>query len=206
MSNCNYRLSHRDAPVRGASTLNQITAVRKWITVVVTVLLGTLLFCGTLAAHGEGGQPQMGYVQLHPNDRYLHAWTSPAIPRAGEIHVEVLVTDQAFQPLGGQLFRVRVTSADGTMAPQQFVARPILTDDGAPTARHEVAFNLAEAGDYYVDISVVTASGMEETHRFSLGVIRVSHFVKVGLQAMLALLAVAGTWLVTQGIRVLFLR
>lgn len=162
------------------------------IIVCVIALVWSLLAGGVASAHGDGGLPRLQNQPLGPNR--LHAWTSPAIPRTGEIHVETLVTDEGLYPVAQQRTIVTVTPLFGKGEPQRVIAQ-------APTnaARQEAAFLLSKPGMYRVDITVIAAAGTGGRHGFEIQVIAVQRWVKTTLQGLLVTISAIGLWLLIQG-------
>lgn len=168
-------------------------------------LLWSLIPADNASAHGDGGRPRLSYRQLGEN--YLHAWTSPAIARAGDIHVEALLTDQTFRPVGNARVVVKVTPLDGHSAPMRVMASATIDSDprsiqnAANVARQEASFKIDQPGEYEVEITVLAAAGQGGREKFTMRVFQVNRAIKFAMHGVLALLVAIGVWLFAQGIK-----
>ena len=174
--------------------------------VMLISILGLGLETGNVFAHGEGGYLRLSNQPLGADNvsaRYLHAWTSPAIARTGEIHIEALVTDESLQSTGNQRVLIKVTPVDGKGESMRMVAAPNMlgnqNDGRFQPARQEASFLIERPGQYEVEITVLDVAGQGGRHRFDMKVISFDGWIKRAMQGMLALLALVGGWLFFQG-------
>jgi len=162
-------------------------------------LLWIFTLAGNASAHGAGGLPRISYQPLGEN--YLHAWTSPAIARVGEIHVEALVTDHAFRPMSRSRMIIKVTPLERDAEPIRVMATASNGINAMQTARHEAGFLIEQPGEYEVEITTIAAVGEGGRHNFTMQVVRINGWVKSVMQGILTLLTLAGCGLLILSIR-----
>ncbi|MEM7125079.1 MAG: hypothetical protein AAF702_02055 [Chloroflexota bacterium] len=171
----------------------------------ISIVTLAFLFVGIstshAAAHGEGGLLRLSNESVGSN--YLHVWTSPAIARTGEIHVEALVTGNGFQPSGNQRVIVKVTPLQGDGQPMRMMAsgKPTSSPSEQIAQRQEVGFFIEQPGEYEVEITVLAAEGQGGRHRFYMEVVAVNGWMKLLMQGMFAMLVFAGGCLLLQGVK-----
>ena len=162
--------------------------------------LGAVLFCllvfapaSRAFAHGGENAPPVAQTQIAPDVR-VQIWTTPAVLRPGEIHIETLVTDPAGDAITDCVVMVQVTPE--AEAPTVYMASPALPES---FFRHEAALHLEQPGRYDVTVVVKDAQGVGGEVRFPLEIAPVSHWMQGLIYSQLLVAALAAVWLIYQG-------
>lgn len=188
------------------------TSVRRILYGGLLLLLWVSVMAGNAIAHGGGGTKQLTAVPMGANT--LDVWTSPALARAGEIHVEVLVTNAANESVDRQRVIVSITPRQSSGEPTDDPMRVLAATNDAitgverstfwqrwqPASRQEAAFTISEPGLYDVEITVLDVGGQGGRATFELSVLHANGWGIVLLQGLIPLLALGGSWLFVQGI------
>ena len=185
----------------------RLMALLKLLRASIVLLACMVLITPTAAAHGGGGKRQLN---AHPlGEHFLHVWTSPALARVGEVHVEVLVTDADGDPLQGQRVIIAMSPQDESGEPLKMVAASnnAVTQRfwqlWASAPRQEAAFSIESTGSYEVEITVLDPSGQGGKTSFPLSVTRANGWLIVLLQGAIPLATLGLSWLMVEaGLRV----
>jgi hypothetical protein len=145
-------------------------------------------------------------AEAHGNDRTIYlsnvpvgsytldVWTSPAVLRAGEIHVEIALFDQGGEPVQNALAYVTMTPLDGMGEPSSVLA---YRTEGAS---QEAAFRVDQPGRCRVEIRIAGVDGEQGHAAFEVEVIRVPTLIQALFYIQILASLVAGIWIMKMGI------
>jgi hypothetical protein len=145
-------------------------------------------------------------AEAHGNDRTLYlsdvpvgsytlsAWTSPAVLRTGEIHVEVSLLDMDGVPVQDALIYVTVSPLDGMGEPLSVVAHPSHSN-----LAQEAAFWLEQPGRCRIEIAVADADGGVGNTTFDVEILSVPLIVQVLIYVQIVASFIAGIWILKMG-------
>jgi hypothetical protein len=161
-----------------------------------------LLLTLTVQSAGAHGEDRTLYLSDVVVGSYtISAWTSPAVLRTGEIHIEVSLLDMNGVPVQDALVYVTVSPLDGMGEPLSVLAHP---DHSSYSFSQEAAFWLDQPGNCRVDITVADLDGHYGNTSFDIEILSVPLAVRALLYVQIGASLIAGIWIVKVGIGVWF--
>jgi hypothetical protein len=159
-----------------------------------------LLLTLTVQSAGAHGEDRTLYLSDVLVGSYtISAWTSPAVLRTGEIHIEVSLLDMNGVPVQDALVYVTVSPLDGMGEPLSVLAHP---DHSSYSFSQEAAFWLDQPGNCRVDITVADLDGHYGNTSFDIEILSVPLAVRALLYVQIGASLIAGIWIVKVGIAV----